>query len=199
MSDEHKQDSPLENEKAAGTTDTAPKANTASQPDKAEAAPKDEKGSEVSRRSFLNTVSAGALGIAAVGAGIVTVKYVTPGVLFEPPTRFRIGPPSNFEVNTVTPMTDQLTYIIRVPEGFYAETMICQHLGCITAWHPEANLIECPCHGSEYKMDGAIARGPTVRPLYHYPMRLMPDGTLEVDKGRRTCVEGCSKIPILKV
>lgn len=163
------------------------------------AASKAENRGEVNRRDFLTKISGATLGVAAVGAGIVAVKFVTPGVLYEPPTRFRIGPPSNFPVNTVNTFADQLTYVIRVPEGFYAETMICQHLGCITAWHPEDKLIECPCHGSEYKMDGAIARGPTVRPLYHYPMRLMPDGTLEVDKSHRLCVDGCSEIPILKI
>ena len=143
---------------------------------------KAEDSTEINRRDFLNDVATGAMGIAAVGAGIVTVKYISPNVLFEPPPTFRVGPPENYPINSVTTITDQLTYLVRKPQGFYAETMICQHLGCITAWHPEANLIECPCHGSRYKRDGAIVRGPTVRPLPHFAMRLMPDGTLLIDK-----------------
>lgn len=143
---------------------------------------KEEGSSEVSRRDFLNEVTGGALGIAAIGAGIVTVKYISPNVLFEPPPTFRVGPPENYPINSVTTITDQLTYLVRNPKGFYAETMICQHLGCITAWHPEANLIECPCHGSRYKRNGSIVRGPTVYPLPHFAMRLMPDGTLLIDK-----------------
>ncbi|MEJ2009227.1 MAG: ubiquinol-cytochrome c reductase iron-sulfur subunit [Acidobacteriota bacterium] len=190
MSNHHNQDPSSKNDEVS---------HRVGQDDKEGPTSKVENRVEVSRRDFLNKVSGGALGVAAVGAGIVTVKYVSPDVLFEPPSRFRIGPPSDFPVNTVSTFADQLTYVVRLPEGFYAETMICQHLGCITKWHPEANLIECPCHGSEYQMDGAIARGPTVRPLYHYPMRLMPDGTLEVNKERRLCVQGCSEIPILKV
>jgi cytochrome b6-f complex iron-sulfur subunit len=153
-----------------------------SEPEKQEPKSKEEGGTEVSRRDFLSEVAGGALGIAAVGSGIVTVKYISPNVLFEPPPTFRVGPAENYPINSVTTITDQLTYLVRVPQGFYAETMICQHLGCITAWHPEDNLIECPCHGSEYKKDGAIVRGPTVRPLPHFAMRLMPDGTLLIDK-----------------
>ena len=136
----------------------------------------------INRRDFFNEVTGGAMGIAAVGAGIVTVKYISPNVLFEPPPTFRVGPPEDYTINSVTTITDQLTYLVRAPRGFYAETMICQHLGCITAWHPEDNLIECPCHGSEYKRDGAIVRGPTPSPLPHFAMRLMPDGTLLIDK-----------------
>ena len=37
---------------------------------------------DIDRRDFLNRVSGGALGVAAVGAGIVTVKYISPNVLF---------------------------------------------------------------------------------------------------------------------
>ena len=149
---------------------------------------------DIDRRDFLNRVSGGALGVAAVGAGIVTVKYISPNVLFEPPTSFRVGPPENFPINSVTTFADQLTYMVRTSRGFYAETQICQHLGCITQWHPESNLIECPCHGSRYKRDGAIVRGPTPRPLPHYAMRLMPDGTLLIDKS-----EIVPAVQILKV
>ncbi len=143
---------------------------------------KAENNSEINRRDFFNEVAGGAMGIAAVGAGIVTVKYISPNVLFEPPSSFRVGPPEDYPVNSVTTLQDQLTYLVRTPQGFYAESQICQHLGCITAWHPNANLIECPCHGSLYNKDGAIVRGPTPRPLPHYAMRLMPDGTLMIDK-----------------
>jgi cytochrome b6-f complex iron-sulfur subunit len=134
------------------------------------------------RRGFLNKVTGGALAIAGVGAGIVTVKYISPNVLFEPPSIFRVGLPEDYPINSVTYFADQLTYLVRVTQGFYAESAICQHLGCITQWHPEEDLIECPCHGSRYQKDGAIVRGPTTRPLPHFAMRLMPDGTLLIDK-----------------
>jgi cytochrome b6-f complex iron-sulfur subunit len=143
---------------------------------------KEQKSTDITRRDFFNEVAGGALGIAAVGSAAVTVQYISPNVLFEPPPMFRVGPPENYPINSVTTFSDQQVYVVRTPTGFFAETVICQHLGCITQWNPEDNLIECPCHGSRYKMDGAIVRGPTTRPLPHFAVRLMPDGTLQVDK-----------------
>jgi cytochrome b6-f complex iron-sulfur subunit len=137
---------------------------------------------QVTRRDFLNEVAAGALGIAAVGATIVTLKYLSPNVLFEPPTRFRVGTPDDFPVNSVTYFQDQKVYIVRTREGgFFAETAVCTHLGCITQWNPEIGQIQCPCHGSKFNRDGKVEHGPAPKPLPHFALRLMPDGTLLVD------------------
>jgi cytochrome b6-f complex iron-sulfur subunit len=137
---------------------------------------------QVSRRDFFNEVAVGALGIAAAGATIVTIKYLSPNVLFEPPTRFRAGHPDDYPVNSVTYFQDQKVYIVRTREGgFFAETAVCTHLGCITKWNPEADQIQCPCHGSKFQRDGKVVQGPAPKPLPHFALRLMPDGTLLVD------------------
>jgi cytochrome b6-f complex iron-sulfur subunit len=133
------------------------------------------------RRDFLNEVAAGALGIAGLGSVVVTVKYLSPNVLFEPPTSFRVGAPDDYPVNSVTYFADQKVYIVRTAAGFFAMSAVCTHLGCITQWHPEADLIECPCHGSHYEKNGTVVHGPAPRALPHYSLRLMPDGTLLVD------------------
>jgi cytochrome b6-f complex iron-sulfur subunit len=137
---------------------------------------------ERSRRVFLNEVAAGALGIAGLGSMVFTVKYLSPNVLFEPPTSFRVGTPDDYPVNSVTYFADQKVYLVRTVNGFFVETAVCTHLGCITQWHPEANLIECPCHGSRYTRNGTVVHGPAPRALPHFSLRLMPDGTLMVDK-----------------
>ncbi len=139
-------------------------------------------GGGISRRDFLNDVAACALGIAAVGAGAVTVKYLSPNVLFEPPTSFRIGTPDNFPVNSVTYFADQQVYIARTSMGFFALSAVCTHLGCITQWKPELDMIACPCHGSRFNKDGTVVHGPAPRALPHFAMRIMPDGDLQVDK-----------------
>jgi cytochrome b6-f complex iron-sulfur subunit len=143
---------------------------------------KSESKKERSRRVFLNEVAAGALGIAGLGSMVFTVKYLSPNVLFEPPTSFRVGTPDDYPVNSVTYFADQKVYLVRTVNGFFAESAVCTHLGCITQWHPEANLIECPCHGSRYKRNGTVVHGPAPRALPHFSIRLMPDGTLMVDK-----------------
>src|SRR5208283_5141364 len=59
---------------------------------------------------------------------------------------------------------------------------VCTHLGCITQWKPEGNMIACPCHGSKFQPNGKKIEGPASRPLPHYAVTLTVDGELRVDK-----------------
>ena len=93
-----------------------------------------------------------------------------------------MGLADNYPLNSVTYVQDQQVYIVRTEQGFFAVSAVCTHLGCITKWNPEVNLIQCPCHGSMFKEDGTVVHGPAPRPLPHFIMRLMPDGSLVVDK-----------------
>lgn len=138
--------------------------------------------SDISRRDFLSDVAAGALGIAGLGAMVVTYRYLSPNALFEPSTTFRAGNPDLYPVNSVTFDQDQQVYIVRTQEGFYAVSAVCTHLGCITQWKPEANLIACPCHGSKFKSDGTKVEGPAPRSLPHFSITLTQDGDLLVNK-----------------
>jgi cytochrome b6-f complex iron-sulfur subunit len=146
------------------------------------------------RRNFLSEMTAMALGIAGIGSIVVTTRYLSPNVLFEPPTSFRIGPPDDYPPNSVTYLPDQQVYIVRTLEGFYAESAICTHLGCITQWKPELNLIACPCHGSKFKREGSVEAGPAPRALPHFAIRLMQDGDLLVDT-----LETVQQTQVLKV
>ena len=139
-------------------------------------------GNGVSRRDFLNEITMGALGIAGLGSVAVTYQYFSPNVLFEPSTTFRAGNPDLYPVRSVTFLQDQQVYIVRMPEGFYAVSAVCTHLGCVTQWKPDANVIACPCHGSKFKPDGTKIEGPAPRPLPHFAISLTADGELLVDK-----------------
>lgn len=134
------------------------------------------------RRDFLNEVAAGALAIAGLGAAVVTWQYLSPNVLFEPSTTFRVGNPDLFPINSVTYLQDQQVYVVRTTDGFYAVSAVCTHLGCITQWKPEANQIACPCHGSKFTELGNKIEGPAPRPLPHFLISLTTDGELLVDK-----------------
>jgi cytochrome b6-f complex iron-sulfur subunit len=134
------------------------------------------------RREFLNEIAASALGIAGLGSMIVTYQYLSPNVLFEPPTTFRAGTPDLYPLNSVTFLQDQQVYIVRSAQGFYAVSAVCTHLGCITQWKPELEQIACPCHGSKFRMDGTKIEGPAPAPLPHFAISLTVDGELSVDK-----------------
>jgi cytochrome b6-f complex iron-sulfur subunit len=137
---------------------------------------------EITRRDFLNEITLGALGIAGLGSLAVTYQFFSPNVLFEPPTTFRAGNPDLYAMHSVTLLQDQQVYIVRVPDGFYAVSAVCTHLGCVTQWKPDAELIACPCHGSKFKSDGTKIEGPAPRPLPHFAISLTADGELLVDK-----------------
>lgn len=46
-------------------------------------------------------------------------------------------------------------------KGFVAR---CTHAGCALTGIRDGEAV-CPCHGSRFTMDGAVARGPAVEPL----------------------------------
>ena len=82
------------------------------------------------------------------------------------------------------------------PEGFDAETKdraadgvvgysaICPHTGCdVTNWHPDRQLLECPCHFSMYnpREEADVVSGPSPRRLPALPLKIV-DGKLAVAK-----------------
>ena len=137
---------------------------------------------EIGRRDFLNDISAAALGITGLGGAVVGLNFISPNVLFEPPARFHVGMPEDYPVNSVSFLREQQVYVVRTAEGFTALSAVCTHLGCITQWRPDENLIACPCHGSKFSREGKKVAGPAPRPLSHLSMQLAPDGQLVVDK-----------------
>lgn len=136
----------------------------------------------VTRRDFFNEIAGGALAIAGIGAAVVTVKYASPNVLFEPPTTFHAGPLDDYPLNSVTYIQDQQVYIVRTAKGMWVMSAVCTHLGCITQWKPEQDLVACPCHGSKFEKGGRVVAGPAPRPLPYFAIRLTADGTVVVDK-----------------
>ena len=137
-----------------------------------------------SRRYFLELVGAGAIGVSAVGALILSGEYLSPNVVKEPPTKFKIGPPDKYPPGTIALDKEQKVYIVRAKEGyFYALSAVCTHLGCITNWKEEEDIIACPCHGSKFSKDGNKIAGPAPRSLPRYSIALDDQGQLVVDKG----------------
>ncbi len=44
----------------------------------------------------------------------------------------------------------------------------CTHKGCTVKYSEKDNRLECPCHGSQYDLNGNVLRGPAPRPLTTY-------------------------------
>jgi len=50
---------------------------------------------------------------------------------------------------------------------FHALSMQCTHEGCPVG-APVRGVITCPCHGSQYDLDGRVRHGPAQLPLARY-------------------------------
>ena len=135
----------------------------------------------ISRRDFVVVTGLAACAMAATGAGVLLADFLRPRVLFEPPTAFSAGLPEAIEVGSVVTNVEQRVYVIRIAEGFRALSAVCTHLGCITRFQPDRNIIACPCHGSQFTLAGDVVAGPAPRPLRWLQMSLSEKGELIVD------------------
>ncbi len=133
------------------------------------------------RRDFLIQVGVGACAAAAAGAGLVTLDYLRPKVLFEPPATFRAGSPLDFPEGTVRFDKEHRAYVIGVSGGVYALSAVCTHLGCITRFRSDEGIIACPCHGSRFDLEGNVIGGPAPRPLPWLDVQTDAAGNLVVD------------------
>ncbi|MCH2203897.1 MAG: Rieske (2Fe-2S) protein [Fuerstiella sp.] len=152
----------------------------------------------VQRRGFLGSVVAWMTApiviawtslCATVGiASLATARFMMPNVLVEPPTKFKIGPPSDYSPGTVsTKWKAQFgVWIVNAEvdgaQMVYALSTVCTHLGCTPNWLEGEQKFKCPCHGSGFRKTGVNFEGPAPRPLERMGIRLAPDGMLEVDK-----------------
>jgi len=145
--------------------------------------PEDEKPADpgITRRRFCQAAGLTACALAAGGAAAVSADFLRPRVLFEPATTFSAGPPDGIAVGSVLDDTEHRAFVIRAPGGFRAFSSVCTHLGCITRYQPDRNLIACPCHGSRFALDGEVIAGPAPRPLRWLQMSLSEKGEILVD------------------
>jgi len=89
----------------------------------------------------------------------------------------------DFPLNTVTHITNGRFYLLRLGDGgFMAVYHRCTHLGCTVPWDPTEQRFVCPCHNSQFDMQGVVENPPAPRPLDLFPVAIV-DGEIKVDTG----------------
>ena len=118
-----------------------------------------------------------------------TARFMFPNVLVEPPSKFKVGPMSDYPLNTVSnKWKDQFGIWVVHTDQFegknliFALASVCTHLGCTPNWLDGEQKFKCPCHGSGFYMTGINFEGPAPRPLERMGLRIAEDGMLEVNK-----------------
>jgi menaquinol-cytochrome c reductase iron-sulfur subunit len=71
-------------------------------------------------------------------------------------------------------VTEQkICWVVKTPENkVLAFGPQCTHLACAYRWADDQNKFVCPCHGSEFSIDGKVLMGPASRPLDQYATKI---------------------------
>ena len=144
---------------------------------------------KMDRRKFLSRFGLAWVSFAAATTGALSIvlRFMFPNVVFEPPTTFKAGLPSEYEVGVVDERWKEKfgVWMVRTAEGIYALSTICTHLGCTPNWLVTENKFKCPCHGSGFYKTGINFEGPAPRPLERYRISLAEDGQILIDKTKK--------------
>ncbi len=80
-----------------------------------------------------------------------------------------------FNKNKLISFTDDYL-IVNHNEETIVFSAHCTHLGCIINKVENGKLV-CPCHGSEYDLEGNVVKGPAWKSLKRNPSKITSDGT----------------------
>ena len=138
------------------------------------------------RREFLEQCRTLLAGLAVVGLGAPLLQGCETERLLNPAAQ---GSTLVVDVSTLdadgkflitqTP-TNSPVLVVRNGLGSYlALSMICTHESCPVA-EPVDRVMTCPCHLSQFNIDGSVVRGPATSPLKQYAAALNPAGQLVV-------------------
>jgi Rieske Fe-S protein len=53
----------------------------------------------------------------------------------------------------------------------HARSAVCTHLGCHLHFNSFERCWDCPCHGSQFGIDGEVLNGPAIHPLEEVAVR----------------------------
>lgn len=131
-----------------------------------------------SRRDFIKLTTAGLLtasGLLGIAGLFHYLDYQS-----EPPikTEFDLGPQEKYPIGSRTLLLDIPTMLFHNDNGFKAMSLVCTHLGCTV--EQKDNGFTCPCHGSQYTLDGTVQRGPAQKPLRTLRLEINANGHLIV-------------------
>ncbi|HHT9125520.1 MAG TPA: ubiquinol-cytochrome c reductase iron-sulfur subunit [Candidatus Brocadiia bacterium] len=114
-------------------------------------------------------------------------RFFFPRVLFEPPTKLKVGYPSDYTIGTVSEkyMQKYRIWVVREVDRLYVIEAKCTHLGCTPFWLSSEKKFKCPCHGGGYTPEGVNIEGPPPRPLERFKVTLTEEGEILVDQAVR--------------
>jgi cytochrome b6-f complex iron-sulfur subunit len=132
---------------------------------------------DMPRRTTMNAILVGAVGVSTLGLAVPYLAFFVPaggaggsgGVVAKDALGDDVTvkgwkdshQPGAREL--VQGLKGDATYLILDDDknlADFALNAVCTHLGCVVPWNKAENKFMCPCHGSQYNKDGKVVRGP---------------------------------------
>ena len=153
----------------------APKPATAkAPPPKPAAAPPPEPPKGVTRREFLYYIWGASMAIFLTETAGISVLFALP--------RFRPGEfggiittsASDWPKPNDAPAANNIGkfWLANTDLGIIANYKVCTHLGCIYKWDDLVHHYACPCHGSQFQLNGDWIAGPAPRGLDRFALQV---------------------------
>lgn len=145
----------------------------------------------VDRRGFLTAAGVSAISamlLSACGGGGDGSSGLGPGPTPSPPPGGSNLPPSavqrigntlRIDVAQVPALqqsdgflilNDPASIMVNTNGSYVAFTAVCTHSGCLVGNYANGR-ITCPCHGSQFNLQGQVVNGPAPSPLRSFPTR----------------------------
>lgn len=137
---------------------------------------------QLPRRDFLKITWMALGGLAALEMGAITLAYMQPRLAEgEFGGLITAGKVEDFPPGSVTHIPNGRFYLSRMADGgFLAFYQRCTHLGCNVPWDQAQNAFVCPCHNSQFNVEGDVLNPPAPRPLDLFAVSVQ-DGQVMVD------------------
>jgi cytochrome b6-f complex iron-sulfur subunit len=134
------------------------------------------------RRNFLKTISsvltASPLLLEACAAGLESYRGEFNGAVIQIPKNQAAALALPNGMMMVRAKNLPMPIVVRnvTGHGLIALSTICTHKGCEVRVLPDA--FQCPCHGSEYRIDGGVVEGPASQPLQRFAVEETPEAII---------------------
>ena len=113
---------------------------------------------------------------------LMFLRFFLPRSITEPPSRFKVGLPSDYALGVDTKWQQQYRiWVDKTSDRIFVVYARCTHLGCTPDWKASENKFKCPCHGSGYDSEGINFEGPAPRPMDRAYVELDAEGQIVVD------------------
>lgn len=144
----------------------------------------------MNRRKFINWFGFGAISTCPIGAIASCSKNPTAktsastvsgsAVKLSPGQFIKVGKVSQLKQEKRLSIKDgDLAVLVTLNKDTpVALNRICPHKACAVDIKADSNLLFCPCHGSTFKPDGTLLRGPAAESLEKYEAKVEGDAVL---------------------